>query len=77
MTSRENTSNAKNTGMNTSFGEDFEVEEEGKSQYKEFSVNTTHVDLKTINNLKLSKRRGKEFYEENKKKPALFTLNSA
>lgn len=34
-------------------------------------------DLKTINNLKLFKRRTKDFYEENRKKPALFTVNSA
>lgn len=77
MTSREEQSNAKNTGMNTSFGEDFEVEDEGTSQYKDISANTTHIDLKTINNLNFTKRRGKDFYEENRRRPALFTLNSA
>jgi hypothetical protein len=35
------------------------------------------VDLKSINNLKLFKRRNKGFYEKNKKKPGLFTMSSA
>lgn len=49
------------------------MEDEGVNNNK----NTKHIDLKTINNLKLHKRRTKDYYEENRKKPALFTVNSA
>eukprot|EP00347_Sterkiella_histriomuscorum_P020748 403336623 len=54
-----------------------QIEDEGSSRWKDISQNTTMMDLKTINNLKLNKRRTKDFYEENRKKPALFTVNSA
>jgi hypothetical protein len=53
-----------------------EIEDEGVSNKQTSSMHQT-IDLKTINNLKLFKRRTKDFYEENRKKPALFTINSA
>lgn len=34
-------------------------------------------EFKTINNLKLQKRRSKDYYEENRKKVALFSVSSA
>jgi hypothetical protein len=49
----------------------FERALDHKSQF-----NSTE-DLKAINNLKLFKRRTKDFYEENRKRPALFSMNSA
>ncbi|CDW79673.1 UNKNOWN [Stylonychia lemnae] len=57
------------------------IEDEGENNNKYQNLNlfseSNKIDLKTINNLKLNKRRTKDFYEENRKKPALFTISSA
>ena len=55
----------------------YENEDECKDNDDRNSDSGIPDDFKTINNLKLFKRRTKDYYEDNKKKPGIFSVSSS